>query len=441
MAITYVRSTDGNNADDGLSWANAKANLANGVTAAGSGGRTYVSHSHAETQAGAVSITGGTAASPVEIICGNDGAEPPTAVATTATVAGTGTSSGLNLSGFIYIYGVTFNVGSGSSFNHNILFSGGSPGEVRAVRCGFNQVGTGGGVIGALGGASIDDIYVELIDCTIAFDDSGGRIQPAGRMVMRGGSVAATGTVPTTMLVPINDGPFTAEFYGVDLSAFGSGKNLVDVSVGVWGTVLFQDCKLGSSVAVTTGTHVGPGGVRVRLVNCDSADTNYRYYMKCYEGEVFSETTIVKSGSLSTDGTTPLTWKMVSSDNVKFWRPLESDWMAVWVDSTGSKTVTVSVVTDNVTLTDAEAWVEVRYAGTSGFPLGLRANDRAADILASAVNQTSESPTWTTTGIATPVKQKLEVSVTTQEKGIVWCRVCLAKPSTTVYVDAAPVVT
>ncbi len=54
MAVIYLRSTDGNDLDDGLTWATARATLANALTAAGAGGTVYVSQNHAETQASAM---------------------------------------------------------------------------------------------------------------------------------------------------------------------------------------------------------------------------------------------------------------------------------------------------------------------------------------------------------------------------------------------------
>jgi hypothetical protein len=78
--------------------------------------------------------------------------------------------------------------------------------------------------------------------------------------------------------------------------------------------------------------------------------------------------------------------------------------------------------------------VEVEYLGTSGFPLSVTSSDRAATILATPANQTTSSETWTTTGLTTPVKQKLSVTFTPQEKGPIIARVYLAKASTTVYV-------
>ena len=153
-----------------------------------------------------------------------------------------------------------------------------------------------------------------------------------------------------------------------------------------------------------------------------------------YEGDVYSETTIVRTGGAS-DGTTPLSHKLVSSASRTFLTPLYSAEMVIWNNTTGSaKTATVEIVHDSVTaLTDAEVWLEVEYLGTSGFPLALFASDRKTDILASAASQTSSSVAWTTTGITNVNKQKLGVTFTPQEIGLVRCRVALAKASYTIY--------
>src|SRR3990167_8140047 len=94
MAVVYLRSTDGSNLDDGSTWALAKATLAGALSAAGRGGAGYVSQAHAETQGTNMTLTSpGSAASPVNVICVDDSAEPHTATATTATVTTTGTTS------------------------------------------------------------------------------------------------------------------------------------------------------------------------------------------------------------------------------------------------------------------------------------------------------------------------------------------------------------
>ncbi len=176
--------------------------------------------------------------------------------------------------------------------------------------------------------------------------------------------------------------------------------------------------------------------------NCDDGDTNYRLWVEDYAGSIKQETTIVRSGGAS-DGTTSLSWKMVSSANAEY--PLivlDSPEIVQWNDTTGSAiTVTVEIITDNVTLTDAECWLEVQYLGTSGYPLSTFISDAKADVLATAANQTTSTETWTTTGLTTPTKQKLSVTFTPQEKGFLHAVVKLALLSTTVYVDPLLVVT
>src|SRR3990167_657368 len=104
----YVRSSDGDNLSDGLSWTNAKATLVGALATAAAGERIWVSQAHAETQASAMTLTSaGIPGSPIEILCGNDAAEPPTALATTATVTTTG-ASGITIDGSLYCYGVRF---------------------------------------------------------------------------------------------------------------------------------------------------------------------------------------------------------------------------------------------------------------------------------------------------------------------------------------------
>lgn len=224
---------------------------------------------------------------------------------------------------------------------------------------------------------------------------------------------------------------------GVDLSNLAS-KNLVDISTSSYGTYDFENCKLGASTAITTGTHQGIGAQVVRAVNCDPGDTNYKYTKVSYEGTITDETTIVLTGGAS-DGTTAMSRKMVSSANVKFYNPLLSDRIIIWNDSPGSHTATIEVVSDGVTFKDDELWGEVESLNSSGFSQSTFTNDRKTDVLATAANQDTSSVTWTTTGLSSPTKQKLVVSFTTAEKGPIAVRVALAKATSTVYVD--PLVT
>ena len=129
MAVWYVRSTTGSDANSGITnWGNAFATIAKALSVAAAGDTVYVSQVHAETQASAMTWTSpGTAGSLVMILCVNDAAAPPTAMATTATVTTTG-SSAINFgAGCAYVYGISFSCGTGSTaantnFNTNNTF-------------------------------------------------------------------------------------------------------------------------------------------------------------------------------------------------------------------------------------------------------------------------------------------------------------------------------
>jgi hypothetical protein len=212
--------------------------------------------------------------------------------------------------------------------------------------------------------------------------------------------------------------------------------NLVDVSSAGPGRFSFEQCKLAAGVNLKTGTNPGRHGIEVWLENSDSADTQYRMQRHFYQGDVYSETTVVRTGGAS-DGTTPLAHKMVSSANATFIVPLYGPDLVIYNSAVGgSKTATVEIIHDSVTnVQDDEVWLEVEYLGTSGFPLSLFATDRMTNILSTAADQTDSSATWTTTGLANPNTQKLVVTFTPQEVGIIRCRVVVGKASQTVYID------
>lgn len=436
MANVYVRSGAGG-AGTGADWANAYTTLAAALTAKAAGDDFWVSDDHAETQASNMTLTSpGTNASPCRVVCVNhSGTAPPVSadLRTTATVTTTGNTNIAFGAGTAAVYGVTFTAGN-SSGTALITFTNTSAWWWRLESCklAIGTTGTGQLIVGAAG---FNASLLELNNTTLSFGAVGHQFFVRAPVRWTGTSSALLGTIPTTLFTASSTAPGYLDVVGVDLSAAGSGKNLVDVSATVATPFQFADCKLGASVSLTTSSVAGRGCVTTRFVNCDSSNTNYRYQRQTYQGTITQETTVVRTGG-ATDGTTAVSRKMVSTANARFYSPLESDWIIYWANTTGSTTITIPVVTDNVTLTDAECWVEAEYLGTSSFPLGVFTSDRAADVLAAGANQTTDgTSTWTTTGLGTPVKQSLSVTFTTTGKGLIRARVCLAKASTTAYFD------
>lgn len=435
MAILYVRN-DGSNTSPYDTWAKAATTLVTATAAASDGDSIYVGDGHSEAPTATQTHALGTKS--LDIVCVNDTGdpEPPTAAATGALIATGAGSYDIQFtasSGRVYIYGLTLSPADGAGGSQNVdvrLASGGSPHDFHVIfeDCTF-KLHTHNSCTFDFSAAQNDgEQYLECINCTFTFGATGQQFYfgvPKARI--RGGSIG--GTAPTTLIDnPSATRALLCEFMGVDLSAVtGTLVGGTEAS----GDIRFIDCKLGAGVTIDGYSHARPG-LDVYAINCDSADTNYRYHRQNSLATETQETTVVLDAS---DGTTTFSRKVVTTANAKeVTHPYRSAPIALWNETIGSsQTATIEIVTDNVTLQDDECWLELEYLGTSGFPLGVFADDRAADILATPANQTTSSASWTTTGLTTPVKQALAVSFTAQEKGLIRASVCVAKPSTTVY--------
>lgn len=437
MAAIYVRSTDGSDADNGSTWALAKATLAGAAAIDAAGDTIYVSQSHAESVTATTLAFAGTTTSPVRILCGNDSATPPAALATTATI--TGGTSAWSIRGCIYVYGIALKNSQAAGGGFTLADDSSSPQTYES--CTFELTANdnrpavnigGNGSSGAQPKVTFKNISLKFGHAAQTVVINSASLHWNGGAILSG-STALTGTL--FQLSSERSGP-SVVVENVDLSNMGSAASIVNATSVAPSRFVIRNSKLPASWtgSLVSGTH--RPGFRAEMYNCDSADTNYALAIADYAGSIVSETVIVRTGGAS-DGTTPLSWKMVSTANAKYpVIPLASPEVVAWNETTGSSiTVTVEVVTDNVTLTDDECWVEVRYLGTSGYPLGVSASDAKADVLATAANQTTSSASWTTTGLTTPVKQKLSVTFTPQEKGFLHVVVMFAKASATVYVD------
>lgn len=433
MATLYVRSTDGSDADNGSTWALAKASITGAAAIDAAGDTIYVSNNHAESTASSLSFSFATDNAPVKIICADDAAEPPTASAITATVTSTGNSN-ISFGGSYYIYGLTIVCGSGGSGTQIFVANGNGQQKMEFSNCKLQIASTGNT---AAFNFSPGNGSIRLTNTQFKFGHASQKISTGvGTIDWNGGGIESGSSAITNLIALSGSTPNVLRMSGLDLSAGASTMNIVTAGGSNRANqVVIRNCKLPASWSGSLLTGTIGRGERVEMYNCDSGDTNYRMQINDYSGSIVQETVIVRTGGAS-DGTTALSHKFVTTANAAFPHlPLIGPEIVVWNATTGSsKTVTVEIVTDNVTLTDAECWLEVQYLGTSGFPLGSFASDAKTDVLATAANQATSTETWTTTGLTTPVKQKLVVTFTPQEKGFVHAVVKLAKASTTVYV-------
>ena len=418
------------------------ARLANAFTATwGAAGNTFaIASNHAETQGATLTLNSpGTAASPCAAYCisSTTTLASPT-LATTATISTTGAFSIkiVTVSSFTFYYGIGFSAGSGSS-NASILIcpSGGSAGVSEATyfeHCSFilNNTSTSPRIYIGTDQNSAFDEQNNFTSCSFIFGSTSQNLRMYGGFNnLFSCSFAPSGVAPTTLFSLTGcdcGGVFTVR--DCDLSTITG--TILSVTNNASQVFLLENCVLHSSVALTTGTFASIGAAQFKLHNCDSANTNYRYYYGNYAGVVQQETTIVRTGG-ATDGTTPISWNITSSANAKFVQPFVSEEIAQWSDLTSGSHTATFYLTSNTSLDNSMFWAEIETLGTSGFPLGVITNSRVTP-LGSASGLTSDSSTW---GGSITNKYKIIITYTAVNKGPVKARFYLATPTTTVYVD------
>lgn len=441
MAIKYVDSNV-SSSGDGTSWAQAKKTLAESVAIAAAGDDIYVAHNHAEVSSANIALAfPGTAAAPVRVICVNSSSG---AVADTATVTA-GTSYTITISGICVSIGVTYS----SPATSGIAFSSTSSIYFRIENGALKNTNSGSNPIISVGGGSTGkDCLLELVNSKVSFANASGRLSfNGGRLNWYSTPSAIIGTIPTGGLIRHVGlyAPLIVDIAGVDLSALGSNPIIVNTTQGS-GIVTLRNCRLGSGSTVVSGNSATQGGISVEVVNCDSADTNYTFLSAPVQGTVLHETGIYRVGGFS-DGDTSLSVRMASGANCSFSTPLELPSrlpiIIPWNGTPGSPiTIDLHTLTNGVTLTDRDIWIEVEYIGVSGYTQSVFASDRAGAI-ASATNQDASTETWAGagySGVTTPIKQKLSVTVTPQKKFPIRATVKLARPNTIVLVCPRAVV-
>jgi hypothetical protein len=424
----YVDSVAGGNVYPYDTWAHAATTLAT-IGASGKnfpGNTLYVDKNHNESTAAPVSMTwAGTAALPTRILCADKTTgEPPTVLATGGTVSTSGNSSLTIASGAaaLYIYGLTFISGSGGSTAAPLTVGIGVLGE----NCSFQLASTGASGLTASAGCSWNG-------CTVKFSAAGSAITGTVSWRWSGGSLLSGGTSPTAL--------FTTPLglvENVDLSNADPAMNIASASLA---NLVFsiRNCQLPALWSGAFNSSTPQQGSVLALHNCDSAGTNYILHRQTQFGDAYSETTLVRTGGAS-DGTTPLSWKMVSvaASGTFPITALQTGEFVIWNDTTGSpKTITVEVLYDSATtLQNDEIWLEVNYYAASGNPQGTLVSSAMANVLSTPANIASSTATWTTTGMSNPNPCKLSVGpITPQLKGYFLATVKLCKPSYTVYVD------
>ena len=219
---------------------------------------------------------------------------------------------------------------------------------------------------------------------------------------------------------------------GVDLSrcngtllAYGAG-NIYQITL--------ENCKTHSSLTPVSGTNQGPYSASLRINSSEGTNHNYGFYFNDYNGTLTDETTIVRTGG-ATDGTTPVSLKIVTTTNCRQLTPFIPYVLETWNDVVGSAlTATVEFAT-SATWNNSHVWMEIEYYGNSSFPITSFVSS-GVNILGTSTDYPSSSESW---GGSIASKQKMSLTFTPQMKGLIRAKLFVGRNSGTIYID--PVMT
>jgi hypothetical protein len=266
----------------------------------------------------------------------------------------------------------------------------------------------------------------------------------AQRTEMYGCSISSSGMQPTTTIQDATNRG--ASQFLAQSCDFSYATNLVNVGQDDEPcNFKFVNCVIPSNIY--TGTHPGIGAGYYELQGCGTStdDHNYQYSYLDGSGQINQNTGVyLSTGGASftdTDGSSvPVSLQTVSSANASKVFPLKTPWFNVEVPSTGSKTFSVKIANTVAALKDTEVWLELEYMADSANPMTTNVIDapvvsgtNSLNILAAGANRTDTAEAWT--GITGEVTHTLSKTVTVNQIGWARARVCLAKASTTIYVD------
>lgn len=449
MATYYVSSVDGNNADSGADWANAKETIVGALAVATSDGDIIlVDSNHSYTYAGAHvywDVADGTHVSILSVNrTGSDallaGAEERSSDGYLFRIFSTN-----NLKQSVHVNGVTFGTGTSNSSNNAIWFGLAYASQdwyqIELINCTFDHTSTGGNTyiwFGTQTHQSTSGARIRVKDCTFNLRNSAGNgaciIAANASVEIVNPTITYSGASKPDQLFGFQAGGSLLVCDG-DISGYEkSGGEYVRTSSLTGGFhVALRNLKVSSTPGIVESTINGIGG-RVALQNVDSADTNT--VMRVYDtlGTLVEDLAVYVSDGKKVRGVR-VSWKITTTATCDEGKPFVTPWIYGDVDSAANRTVGIRVLRDSVTdLDDRNCWIEVQYVSGASDTQGASVLTRNADpFRGTAAAYATDSEVWTesmtnpnhqtiaaniTQGQACTIRARLHYAVTSESGGL-----------------------
>jgi len=442
MATYYVSSVDGDNADNGTTWALAVATLKYAVeTLAASGGphTILVDSEHSESLTADTTIT---AAQDLQIISvDRTGSDAPLAG---ALIGAQTANYSITIAGAfkLFFYGLTFQTGTNLTATRNIALNNTNGGHVEyeSSHFVFNQTGgTNPRVVPGSTGQGANT-YTRLTHCSFKFSSTASGINANGNADLVGCSIDPESSSLTALFYHGANGT-NIRCEGCDFSELTG--TLVGNFLGNGTAFLeFRQCKLGAGVTplATPTVVLNRGQTTVTMYDCHAGDTHCAFFHGDPFGTTIEETNIYATAGAQSGGSN-VSYKIVTRPELcSYYTPYVGPWIAKYHTGTSAVTPSFEVLRDGsaTAYQDDEVWGEWQYKGTAGEVTLTTVSDRMA-LLGTPANQATgdlDASGWTGEN-ATAWFGKLHTAstITPAEVGHIYGRVVVGEPDITVYYD------
>jgi hypothetical protein len=372
----------------------------------------------------------------ISVICvDKDASDALATMGTTAWIGNNSTNVSVSMAGAfrVFLYGITLRTAGATA---DSLFIAGTDGcHFEYESCYFWQGNTGANSTIQIGGTDAQ-AFVKAKNCTFRFNLATHRITVTSKLVIEGGELAATGTIPTGgLFIAATTDPAGAsvEAIGFDMSYLGANPIVGNATTNAF-TAKFAQCRLGTGfVALATQTNLNRSSAEVYLFDCAVGDTHgfFGYYNPM--GSVISDT-----GIYYTSGAAAQSWKIVTTANCSYYTPFETPWFGYYNTVTTSIAPYVEILRDGSTTAyqDDEVWLDVTAKVTASSTQATLYTDRMT-LLGTPANHAAGAGlgSWTGESGTAWSGKMVSPSITPAEVGHIQARIVVGEPSITVYAD------